>query len=138
MDGAFVGNGIALAEDFEGKIQHGLETIGESEEISAAQRLKIPRFAANARNGVSQAKIAEIAVDDCAIQFLARHSPSMAQVAGALMRIGAGQWLIGKPGVGNEPAGAGGTHDVATPECVNTENGVSNVLPKLIHYASSF
>ena len=49
------------------------------------------------------------------------------------MRVGGGQRLIGKPGVGDEAARAGGTHDVAAPERVNAENGVGDVKIEFAH-----
>src|SRR5262245_30983699 len=80
----------------------------------------------------------EIGADRIAIGFLRPDPTSLPDPSSRRMRVGDGQRLIGEPGIGNEAAGSGGAHHVATPKGIDTENHVSyEFLKTFTHYCSS-
>ena len=76
--------------------------------------------------------VAQVLVERFAIDGLAGDAAGLAQARGGGMRIGGGERFVGKPGVGDEAAGAGGAHDVAAPEGVDAEHGVCDVVAGLV------
>ena len=119
LDAAGVRHRIALAQDLHGQVPHRFHTISQPGQIGLTQSANLSRLFADSGDSLGKVHLAQVLLHCLPIDAFARHAAGLPQTRRRRMRVGSGQRLIGKPGIGDEAPRARGTHHVTAPERVD-------------------
>src|ERR1019366_941018 len=145
LDTTGVGNGLAFAENFHGQVPHRLEAQRQAFEILTAHpialpsldlpSLDLPGLIANSGDGLREIHLTQVLLYCLTIDVLAGNATGLPHPRRRGSLVGRRQWLIREPRVGDESSRARGTHDIATPKRVDTENCICDKSCYRVHGA---
>ena len=93
---------------------------GQPAQVLAAETGHGGRLRFQAADGARHIHRGEVGFDGLPVGSFRRYAAGLAHARRGRIGVSGGQRLIGKPGIRDEAAGAGGAHDVAAPERVDT------------------
>ncbi len=115
---------IALAQRLHRQVPHDLERSGQAGQVGPAQARDPPRLLGHAVDRPAHVHGRQVGTDGFPVRRLRPHPARLAHPRRSGMGVSGGKRLVREPRVGDEAPGSGGVHHVATPEGVDTQDGV--------------